>query len=460
MARRVWVLLCLCGCLVVTSTASAAVKPRLLLVHFEHGLGEPDSVTGTETNFKLPSWLSSLEAVKQHVTVIDGVQGTWFGNAITASFPHLFTASADPSNYQPRGPSLDAFLHDKLGKQALLAPLRFVIGNQRPSRTPGTGGLCYDMQRKRLPFLSLQQGLQDVSQKIPAALARFRSQIQEKLRRKQIIFELTKRLSARIPQSLPTPQMSLRKYEAALQSYQTNQLATPPPLCKAPSWKTLSDSEWGLMSNKARWEESYQRHFSLLQTAFACQMTQLGVVSIQVRGSGGAFSWTDKKGQKQSSFPPSCQSNNYHQCALHYCGNKEPDERLFHEGGIAYHLGKLVAFAKELDTIKEANGKTMLENTMIVIMGESTGCHITKRKTVVIIGGRGAPKLRTGRFLHVPSFTFQLKGTPDDNSLRSPVKGVSSRSEADLLRELSHAMGVKVKTFGSAYLNRGSIPLR
>ena len=76
-----------------------------------------------------------------------------------------------------------------------------------------------------------------------------------------------------------------------------------------------------------------------------------------------------------------------------------------------------------------------------------------------MIGGRGKPGIKTGRYIRIPQHQGWKTKTSDGDIKLNRAALVSARTEADLLREVAHIMGLKLKTVGSTYLNRGAIGL-
>ncbi len=144
--------------------AATGVQPRLLLIAVSHGLGGRDMATGTETQFTPASWLAPFAEIQKHVIFVDGLLGTFWGNAHDVSYAHLFTSSVQPgtpSFTRPRSASLDVLLENKLGRKVL--PVQRLGVN-----TWGGGGslaksYCYDANFQPLPFqFDPSQGFQAI----------------------------------------------------------------------------------------------------------------------------------------------------------------------------------------------------------------------------------------------------------------------------------------------------------
>ncbi len=172
-----------------------------------------------------------------------------------------------------------------------------------------------------------------------------------------------------------------------------------------------------------------------VKLAFACGLTQVAVMTLS-EVPHDTYPWIDQSGKTKTGKP--CPTEDFHQCVAHY--NNDTERRLCFEGSVRYQLEHIVNFAQGLDQIKEANGKTMLENTLIVITGEvGDGSHEVRQKPHILIGGRGALGLRTGRYLKIPTMSGTLAKAGDAGSIDGDVTlngAYSARTEADLLRDI------------------------
>jgi hypothetical protein len=435
--------------------ASGKVKPRLLLIGLEHGPGGRGMATGTETNFTPSAWLSPLNEIKKHVILLDGVQGTWWGNAHNVSYGHVFTGSNDPKTNKPRNASIENFLEEKLGRGSI-PPMRVVV-HRYHSAASGGRSISYDKNGQVQGFYSASAAY-DVLMRNLSSNSQNQKKAQALLaRRKQLFSDLNKDISSLRSRISSNERQRLDSFLTTLQSSAAelglNGNAQQVNTCVPPTLKPPGYNDWKKIADKA--QHNFNLAFTHLKAAFSCNLTQFGMMWI-TQPDWASFTWKDSSGKTRQGPPNNC-TTGFHQCAAHY--GTDADARLCFEGSVKYNIQQVVNFAKDLDKIKEANGRTLLENTMIVITGEvGSGNHEVNQKPVVIIGGSGAPGLRTGRYLKMPTMSFHDKGTPDA-IMNGKARTVSNRTEADLLRELCSAMGAPQKTFGMPYLNRGRIPL-
>ncbi len=126
----------------IRAEANGAVKPRLLYIALAHGPGGKGMATGSETLFTPSPWLSPLERIRPHVILLDGLQGTWWGNAHTVSYRHVLTGCNPPEGSGRTGlvnPSIDVVLGDALKGKSL----RFVDDERATERRATAGGRAF-----------------------------------------------------------------------------------------------------------------------------------------------------------------------------------------------------------------------------------------------------------------------------------------------------------------------------
>lgn len=443
------------GPLVMASRAMAetGVKPRLLMIHFGHGLGGPGMATGTTDNFTLAPRFSPLNDIKEHLTLIDGLFGTWWGNAHNVSYVHMYTGSSDPNNAStfsaPRSPSIDYLIEQKLGR-GILPTVRFSSGGNNKL-------FCFDKNLQPLVYQSLANLNKSILNNIGGVKTSDQKQQFLNAKRKKLLDDLAGDLRILKGRINADEQIKLEYQLESIQTASSNlglsKRAEVGGACTKPQ----------AYSNKLSGGDRYNRFLDLsfehIKILFACNLTQMCMFTA---GSvhQDAFEWKDSAGRIQKGISKFCTEEgrkDFHQCLAHY---KSAEERLVYEASITHFLTKLTNFCKQLDTIQEPNGKSLLENTMIVVNGEvGDGGHDRNRKPVLVIGGRGAPGLKTGRYIRVPQQQGWNITTPDGQINLGRTRQISMRTEADLLREVAEVMGLKLKTVGSPYLNRGRIGL-
>jgi hypothetical protein len=123
----------------------------------------------------------------------------------------------------------------------------------------------------------------------------------------------------------------------------------------------------------------------------------------------------------------------------------------------------VVKFVKDLENTVDVDGKSVLDNTFIVLTGEvGDGRHELIQKGHIVIGG--ASRIKTGRILTVPTVTGAAKAAISREDTRGALTSsvrwssiASTRSNADLWREIGNHCGLKLQEFGLASQNFGDL---
>jgi hypothetical protein len=442
--------------------ANTGVKPRLLIIGLAHGIGGKDCATGTETNFTLKPWLSPLNAVKQHVTVIDGLFGTWWGNQHSVSFGHLLTGNNDPSakskfgkGSAPRNASIDVMLDKALGQGVL--PAQQLIASVRTQAATANKAICFNERNQPLPML----GALDANKLLLNNLAGVKPTPGKAnglvSKRKHILDELNKDISSLRSRIGASERNKLDQHlDAIKNSASSLGLNAPSTGLAGTCIKPTAIGQPGQMTDHEFYLTQQLKH---IKTLFSCNLTNTATLWVPDMPGSLPYPWVDSKGKNRTGSAK-CSNGGFHACVAHYVN--DADLRLCYEGSVRWFMTKVAAFAQELDKIKESNGRTMLENTMIVLTGEvGSGMHEVSNKPYVVIGGRGAPKLRTGRYLKQATrsltngakVAWQTSDGPQGDPRYFWKRQVSVHSELDFWLEISEAMGVNggVKNFGASY---------
>lgn len=114
----------------------------------------------------------------------------------------------------------------------------------------------------------------------------------------------------------------------------------------------------------------------------------------------------------------------------------------------AWLWGQIADLCARLDSVAEAGGKTMLDNTAVLVFSDVNDGqrHEHYDRTVPIIGGLGG-KLRTGRHIVYPPGQ-SVRTAPDGTVFASGFAHVYDTPVARLLLTIMNAMGVPDTTFG------------
>lgn len=448
--------------------ANTGVKPRLLVIGVSHGIGGKGFATGTETNFSLKHWLSPLNPIKQHLTLVDGVFGTWWGNAHSSSYAHLLTCNNDPNaksktgkySALPRNASID-FLLDKALGQGVLPAQRLFASTGTKGGNPYTS-ICFNDRLQPLSMLGTVDAnkllLNNVAGTAPSP---GKTQMLAG-KRKHVLDELTKDISALRGRITSSERAKLDQHLDGIKQSTTAlglnaSTGGTTSTCVKPS--ALGSLPSGMQQHQFNIEQQL-RH---IKTLFSCNLTNSAVLWVNEMPRDFKFPWVDSKGNKKNGVLQ-CGSG-FHGCVAHY--QQDADIRLCYEWSVRWLMERIAQFAKELDAIKEPNGHSLLENTIIVLTGEvGSGMHEVSNKPYIVIGGRGAPKLRTGRYLKQKTrsltngakVAWKTPDGPQGDPRYFWKKQVSVHSELDFWLEISEAMGVNggLKNFGAQYTHNTS----
>jgi hypothetical protein len=425
--------------------AQTGTPKRLLLVTIQHGMGGRNMATGSERAFTLSNWLQPFEAIKNDCIFVDGLLGAAWGNAHDVSYSHLFTSSVLPNSpafSRPRSASLDVIVDSALGG-ATLPVLR--LG--------GNGYLCFESNGNSLPFqTNSMSAIESVISNIATGESAQAFNPSKYYRRSilddaiQDINSLKSRVGSAERNKLDS---HLEAIANASRLMGLNSNSTNPAVCERPNTNLINGS--------SDYETQLDRNFAAIRAAFSCQLGNVAVLNIG-EIPGDQYQWVDPSNNVRRGIP--CSGSDFHQCVAHY--NESRERRLAFEGSVRWFAQKFVDFANSLKTKIEANGRSVLDNTIIVLTGEvGDGTHEVLNKPVIIIGGGGTPGLATGRYLRIPTYNDTFVRTPEgDVTFYGGRHEISTRCEADLWREIAQAMGSNLTSFGSAFWNKGPLGIR
>ena len=480
-----WFLPLLKGTMSTEAYGQSTSPKRLLIIPLQHGWGlHGEDSLGSERDFTLPSWFSPLEPLKDKLVLVDGLMGTWWGNAHDVSYTDILTGSVPagaPDNGHPTigaqffpmptGPSIDHVISEALGLNAMRLnasygswglqahPLSFDnnLNWLEPYLTPSAAF--------NLSFNGILQAAQMNSQDL--------GEINNKRRRlldflRHDINRMQSRLPSFLSSRLDTQLGAIDTLAANLGLNGNGQTA-----CTVPSAPPVIQDPAG-----SGFETTLDEYFKIMETAMICQTHQVFVFGIGDHFTN--FSWNDLNGASRIGADPSIiadhfidtngdyqpdthqldpvfQDQGFHHDVAHY--NQPIDDwgqtrRLAFNGWIRWHVNKVAQFAQALNNITDVDGSSMLDNTAIVLTGEvSTGEHNTGTKGITVIGGSNF--LDTGRYIR-PAFG-DGNNNPWTHNVPNWYPRMSSRSESDFWVGLAQAMGVQLSSFGLA--ERNSVPI-
>lgn len=402
--------------------AADAAPPKRLIIYWTpngllHGEFRPD---GGETDFRLRRVLQPLERFRNKMLVLDNVDWQCF-------FKHPIVNSHAPAcmsltgvaakqfsgPHDATGPSVDQFIAQKLNRpgsfDGLVTGMNTFWPNSRVFyRASGqyvTGSNSATDVFKRLfgstPTSPEAQRLRDNKLSV---LDRVREEL--KAVQGRVSSEDRSRLAAHLDH--------VRTLE--------EQLKFTPSVACAAGTGPVKDATTPPASGAAMLE--------VLTLALKCDLTR--VASLCWTGPGGAgnmvYDWLGAEGRHHDlshSGRPSSGQPRY--------------ESLVKIG--RFHAEQLATFLDGLDAVRESNGRTMLDNSVVLWTSEHAGNKVgaedhERRDVPFVLFGSGQGYFRTGRFV-------DCKGRPHN----------------EVLLSLIHAMGLtQEKTFGDPELCAGPMP--
>jgi hypothetical protein len=453
---------------------------RVVIIALQHGwqrihntthTKDPVAVNGVLKNngthaysddFTFTNAFAPLNAIKNKVAFLDGVRsGLAWGNAHDASYSHILTCTVPFGEGNsgefpiPQGESVDNFLSRGLNANVLRlsSGYRSFGAQYHP--------LCWNQQSNELAFHttplnafnSVIGALRQAASGAPTLVD------PNAVKNKHVLAEL-KRDAQRIEGELTgESKQQFQRYMQLMESLyvkisEGSQVigAANVPLPNRPVNGTNL--------------ENLDRFYELMVSAVS-----LGTHPITVLGIGqnneNAFPWVDANGTPRTGTT----NGDFHHYVAHYGspGSTSPLDANAVSGWAAWNLQKVVDFARRLDSITDSDGKTVLDNTMIVLVGEvGDGQHDLSHWGIPIIGG-GWGNVVGNRYYDLPTFEPRNRqgffwGSRDRAGTRQefnfnygPVVG--QYSLADLWTTVANFAGFPIERWGYDVYNLGRFKL-
>lgn len=413
--------------------ATSEAPLRVLFVVLQHGWGtsnRPMVVEGED--FTFPDGLDPFNSIKSQCTAVDGLigLGEWgnnhdlsYADILTGGVPYGVTSSAF-DGHMPLSvtPSIDYLLEQKSG----LPAYRFSAGYR--SWGVQYHPLSFDHNSTILPFHTTAVSAYDSLFKnlTDAELSGENVQSQEAAMLSKV-FQFVRAPAQRQLDSVPLAEKDkLERYLLAVEHLESKNETTV----------GYSGSErLSAMPVKGQSKlEDLDHYLDMMKVAFANGLTTTGVVGI-----GDIHGITD-----------------FHHTHAHAVTDTWWDTRREFSQSI-------VNFANALDQITDFDGSSLLDNTLIVMTGEvGDGKHNLINKGHLMVGGGN--HLNVGRVIKPES----LARTEARALLREDANGAlqpqlrwsstaSSRTNADLFREIGNLAGLSLSEFGLPSQNRGDV---
>lgn len=443
---------------------------RVMFIPLQHGWGinpEFDRViTGSEYDFQLPVQLQAFEPIKDQLVLIDGVRGTMWGNAHDVSYTDLLTAAtpwgedgnddAMPGPFPiPEGPSLDYVIGQHVGKPVLRlsASYRSWVSTPHP--------LCFDDQKRALSIFGSPRDAYD------AIIGPIRNNLQdppspgrEAMRRN--LFEYLGKDTERLRQKVSGSERArLDDYLSTFNRLserldeQADSIITEADLPDQPT-------------QSPEFESAIDHYFDMVRLSFKFDTHRVAVMGM---GEGiDEWTWRDRDGAVRQGNP---WDEGFHHAVAHYekrdgeAGDNDR-RRNAYDGWVDWYARKITQFVQSLAATPDIDGRSLLDNTLIMLTGEvGTGTHDTRNKLHTLIGG--GDRLPRGRWINVPGVNPRMRDgifiggqTRSGEIVESGLNygaDVSVMHTADVLLGIAKLVGVPIESFGTAANNRSPMKL-
>lgn len=368
--------------------AAQAVRPpcRMAVVLTPIGMNMDTWTPKTEgTDFELPETLAPLAELRKDFSILSGLchPRSWGAHAVEGA---SFLTGADILSGTPgcdwkNTISMDQLAAERVGHETRFGSLELM--------KKGSGGRQFTLAWSR-------EGVPQPAEGNPAAVfdrlfvdanAEERARLDEHFRKRQSILDLVradlKRLEGRLGR---TDRDTLDQYATAVREVETR-------VRRAEDWsrKSKPKIEAARSPNLRDGGESdrgahMRMMFDLMLLAFQTDSTRIVTYSVcdsnsEIVGSGIKDS---------------------HHGLSHHGGDPEKKKKLTVVD--RFHVEQLAYFLKKLKAAPDANGGTLLENSMVLYgSGLSDGSRHTQKDLPILLAGHGGGGLKQGAHLRYPS---------------------------------------------------------
>ncbi len=441
---------------------------RVMFVALQHGWGvNPGfgrNFEGSEYDFTLPKQLQAFEAIKDQMVFIDGARGTLWGNAHDVSYTDILTAATPwgengnddniPGPFPiPEGPSIDYVIAQHANKPALRLSARYRSWVSTPHP------MSWDDQKRVLYGFSTPTDAYD------AIIEPMRSNLQNppspgKLAARSNLFDYLGKDTERLRKKVSgTEQRRLEDYLSGLNTL-SERLQQKEELTL-----TVDDLPTRPTQSPA-FDASIDNYFDMIRLGFKFDTHRVAVLGF---GEGlDDWAWIDKNGMMRSGNP---WDEGFHHAVAHYNKQDDPDvedRRNAYDYWVDWYAKKIVQFVQSLASTPDVDGRSLLDNTLIVLTGEvGTGTHDTRNKLHTLIGG--GDRLPRGRWIESPKVEPRMRDgifiggqTRAGEVVESGINYGSPFSmwhTADVLKAVGNLAGVPLTSFGLETNNRSPIAL-
>jgi hypothetical protein len=395
-----------------TSHAAGTTPPKRFIVFFspDGSIRENWLPTGTETSFTLSRILAPLEANKQSIVVLDNVENKVGGYAARPGDDHMKGMGAmltgrgllpgstqggagDPAGLAS-GISVDQAIASVIGNDAKFRSME--LGVQSGSAGTVWGYTAYAGSNQPLPpdnnpasvWNRVFSGFGGADPALLRQQAERKSVLDAVI---QSYGKLNPKLGASDKAKLDEHLGNIRDLEMRLTATGTSGAA-----CAKPASPGTIDYK-----TNANFPMVGKLQMDLLVMAMACDLTRVGTIQWEQSVGNVRFTWVD----------PTI-TRGHHD--MSHDGNDVTATIEALTKINIWYAGQLNYLINSLKNAKEADGSSMLDNTLVVWVNELArgNAHSHDHMPFVLAGGAGGA-LRTGRFLSFP------KSVPHNNMLVS-----------------------------------------
>jgi len=398
---------------------------------------QPELGQGMANSFSFGAAYTPLEPVRKHLTMLEGLNMNVFGDQHSAGVIRFMTGGGvtggspgdDPTAQWALLPSIDQVL--LAGSSALrstsagsLASLDLLADDRQETANPVYTALSWAADGK--PRISDSRPHQ-VYDRLFAGVDLSHGDIAETLVREKSVLDYVRadldELYRKVPASeragLDSHLAGIRELESSIQTQLANGAEQVFP---RPGELNAADS----MNHPA----IVSAHFNLIRSALQLDLTR--VVTMGFGSSTSAVDFADIIGGSQftEDITYSFASFGVHALAHRDEGKQSPTLQAI----TSWYMQKTAELIELLAATPEADGTSLLDNTLVVLFTETAEGHDHKNVPVFVFGGH---KL----------------GLTGNRCLR-----YQNRTTSDLWTALAPLLGAKLATFGDIEQNKGPLP--
>jgi hypothetical protein len=393
------------------ANGAAVANPKRFLVFFspDGSIHENWVPTGTETDFSLSRILAPLEAHKERVVILDGVENKVGGYSARPGDDHMKGmgtmltgigllpgttqgGAGDPAGLAA-GISVDQAVANVIGTDTKFKSLE--LGVEAANAGTVWGYSAYAGANQPLPP---DNNPRAVFNRVFASIGADTSAMARVQAERRSVLDAVKDSYTRLnPRLGSTDRAKLDEHLTNVRDLETRLTATP--MAGAACAKPADPGTVDYKSN-ANFPVVAKLQMDLMVMALACDLTRVGTLQFEQSVGDIRFTWVDPaitRGHHDLSHDGDSLTDSIEQLTK---------INIWYTQQLAYLLDSL-------QRLKEADGSSILDNTLLIWVNELArgNVHSHDKMPYLLAGGAGGA-LRTGRFL-------SYKGTPHNNLLVS-----------------------------------------